>query len=283
MKINSISANHDNFPVSLRQIPDRPAQLYYLGQLPEPGRATVAIIGSRKPTAYGRAISQQIAAGLARRDVVIVSGLAFGIDAIAHRATLEAGGTTMAVLPEDLNHIYPRSHQQLAADIVANGGCLISEHQTKQYSGRWDFSPRNRIVSGLADAVIVTEANVRSGTMSTVAHALTQGKDVYVVPGPITSPLSAGCNRLIAQGATPICDVDDFIDDFCGAPAEQTNLGLAFDDDQVTVIKLIKGGVTDGDLLLTKTGWSPTKFNQTMTMLELQGSVHALGGNQWRL
>lgn len=283
MKINSISANQAKFPANLHNIPGRPERLYYIGQLPDQGRAAVAIVGSRKPTAYGRMVTEQIASGLARRGVMIISGLAFGVDAIAHRATLEVNGTTLAVLPEDLNHIYPRSHQRLATDIVRGGGGLISEHHDKQYSGRWDFSPRNRIVSGLADAVIVTEANVRSGTMSTVAHALAQAKDVYAVPGPITSPLSGGCNRLIAQGATPIYDVEEFIDDFCGGPAEQSRLGLAFDEDQTVIVNLIKAGLSDGDVLLAKTGWSITKFNQTMTMLELQGSIHALGGNQWRL
>ncbi|HET8689973.1 MAG TPA: DNA-processing protein DprA, partial [Candidatus Saccharimonadales bacterium] len=279
MKINSISAKQADFPEKLLSIPEPPRQLYFAGQLPEPGRAAVAIVGSRKPTVYGRGITQRIAGQLARRGVIVISGLAFGVDAIAHQAVLEAGGVTIAVLPEDLDHIYPRSHQKLAQTIATSGGALISEHKNKQYTGPWDFLPRNRLVSGLADAVIITEANIRSGTMSTAAHALAQGRDVYAVPGPITSPLSAGCNRLIAQGATPIYDIDEFIDDFTGNQSVQTELNLAFDDDQAVIIDLIKSGLADGDELLEQSGFTAVKFNQVMTMLELQGTIHALGGN----
>ncbi|HET7630323.1 MAG TPA: DNA-processing protein DprA [Candidatus Saccharimonadales bacterium] len=282
MKINSISAKQANFPPKLLDIPRPPKQLYFIGQLPDPAKPTVAIVGSRKPTAYGRSITQQIADGLARRGVIVVSGLAFGVDAIAHQTTLEVGGQTIAVLPEDLNHIYPRSHHKLAEVIVQRGGGLVSEHQDKQYTGRWDFSPRNRLISGLADAIVITEANARSGSMTTAAHALEQGRDVYAVPGPITSPLSAGCNRLIAQGATPICDVDEFVEAIVPGRAQQQAV-FGFDDDQALIIDLIKSGIGDGDELLEKSGLSAAKFSQTMTMLEIQGSVHALGGNQWRI
>lgn len=281
MKINSISSMAANYPYKLAEISDPPAKLYYRGKLPDKQATTIAIIGTRKPTAYGIAVTQQLAHGLASRGAIIISGLALGIDSIAHKACLDGGGITAAVLPAGVDKPYPRTHTTLADRIIDSGGCLISEYPVHTEPRKHHFLARNRLVSGLSDAVIVTEASQRSGTMSTVAHALSQGKDVYAVPGPITSPQSRGCNQLIAQGATPIVDVNDFLDII--APQQNEMTTHAYSQNELIIIKLIKQGVGDGDELLSSSQLDAAVFQQTMTLMEIRGSIHALGANQWRL
>ena len=211
MKINSISATDPTFPSRLQEIPQRPKRLYTLGSLPKYSLG-VAIVGTRKPTGYGRQITADLASRLTERGAIVISGLAHGVDGIAHEANAKAGGRTIAVLPSGLDRIYPSAHQALAHKIITQGGALVSEYEPGTPPLQYRFLERNRLVSGLADVVIVTEASIRSGTMNTTMHALEQGKDVYAVPGPITSAMSAGCNALIAQGATPIVDIEQFVE-----------------------------------------------------------------------
>ena len=198
----------DNEFLRCTTVIDKPAScLWYMGKIPVV-QPTVAVVGSRKPTSYGQAVSQQIVSELARHSVIIVSGLAIGHDSIAHKTCLEAGGTTVAVIGNGLNDIHPHSNQQLATEIINNDGAIISEYPPDEPVYPSHFLERNRLISALADIVVIIEAGERSGTLNTASHALSQGKDVMAVPGNITSPLSRGCNRLIAQGATelPITD-----------------------------------------------------------------------------
>ena len=281
MKINTISDS--DLPSRLRDLPDAPAKLWYRGTLPDETRPAVAIVGTRKPTSYGRAVTEQLASRLAERGVVIVSGLALGIDSIAHAAALKAGGTTVAVLPSGVDNPYPAQHRQLAEDIIAQGGALISEYPLGMPGLQHHFLERNRLVSGLADAVIVTEAASRSGTMNTVSHALAQGRDVYAVPGSILSPMSNGCNQLILTGATPIIDVDTWIDQlFPRTKQIVATLGKHTEHEQ-TIIDLILEGVIDGEHIQQKSGLEPTTYLQTITMLEITGVVKPLGNNRWSL
>lgn len=159
-----------------------------MGNLPEHRRPSIAIIGTRKPTAYGRQVTEMFASQLASKGVIIVSGLALGVDAIAHQATLDSGGTTIAVLANALPDIRPMTNRYLGEQIVARGGAIISEMDETKPLGKWSFLERNRLVAGIADAILITEASSRSGTLNTAARALEQGKDVFVVPGNITSP-----------------------------------------------------------------------------------------------
>jgi DNA processing protein len=281
MNINSISPDDVRFLQRLANIAKKPKSLRYIGTLPSSYEIVVSIVGSRRPTAYGRTVTEQIASVLARQGVVIVSGMALGVDAIAHTAALDAGGTTVAVLPSGLDDPYPKSNRQLARRILLEGGALLSEYEEGHTPRQYDFLARNRLVSALADAVIVTEANIRSGTLSTVTHALEQGVAVYAVPGPITSPLSAGCNALIAQGATPVTSVDTLIEQLGLRGSAKTALG---DNDQETaLLRLLKDGVNDGEEIQNSTGFPVELVSQTLTMLEIKGHVHALGGNKWRL
>ena len=284
MKINSISPQKHKYLQIINTIAKVPKRLHYIGSLPENRLTTVAIVGSRKPTAYGKEVTYQLAYDLAKRGIVILSGLALGVDSIAHQAALDAGGLTIAVLPSSVDDIYPRTHSNLAKQIIASGGAIISEYESETRIYKTNFLERNRIVSGLADALIVTEAAIRSGTLSTVGHALEQGREVFAVPGNITSPLSAGCNALIKQGAAPITSAQDVLEVI--APDlldEQQPLALGNTPIETKIISLLKSGIRDGDQLQEETGIDASEFAQTLTMLELGGTIRSLGGNQWTL
>ncbi len=283
-KINEIRPlTHDYLKIT-ECIDDLSNKLYYIGTLPQTRRPTVAIVGSRKPTAYGREVTQHIAGELARRGVVIVSGLALGVDAIAHQAALDAGGTTIAVLANGLHRYYPATNTQLGKHIIASGGAVISEYEPGVEPRDFQFLERNRIVSGLSDAVIITEAAARSGTLNTAAHALTQGKDLYVVPGNITSPMSAGCNLLLAQGASPLINIDDLLVKLLPdyqVPAHTVAKGSTLLEQRI--LDLLASGVRDGDAILAQLDASATEFNTALTMLEISGSIRSLGANQWTI
>jgi DNA processing protein len=196
MKINKISPTTSVFTERLSLIDDAPERLYYVGTLPETPIPVVAIVGTRKPTKYGTEVTQRIAYDLAKKGVVIVSGLALGVDALAHRAALEAGGVTVGVVINELPDISPRTNVPLAKQMIARGGAVMSEWGAGDgaFFTKASFLRRNRLVSGLSDAIIITEAAAQSGTLNTAAHALAQGREVFVVPGNITSPLSEGCS-----------------------------------------------------------------------------------------
>lgn len=284
MKINHISPQESNYLQIIDNIAKPPKILYFIGKLPENRVPTVAIVGTRRPTAYGREVTYKLAYDLAKKGIIIISGLALGVDGIAHRATLDAGGATMAVLGNGLNSIYPASHRDLANSIVSNGGAIISEYEPNIEARDFQFIKRNRIISGLSDAIIITEAAIRSGTMSTAAHALEQGKEVFVVPGNITSPLSAGCNKLIKQGASPITCAEDVIE--IVAPDllnVQSILPLGANALESKIISLLQSGVRDGNELQTKSEIEISKFSQTITLMEVNGTIRSLGGNQWTL
>lgn len=284
MKINRESPDTHPYLQILSHIAKKPKTLYFGGTLPEARRPSVAIVGTRKPTKYGKEVTETIASDLAKRGIIIMSGLAYGVDALAHRAALEARGTTIAVLANGLPEIYPVAHKQLATSIIDHGGALISEYDPHASAKSWTFLERNRIVSGLADAVIITEAASRSGTLNTAMHALEQGKEVFVVPGNITSPMSVGCNQLLKQGATPITSADDVLEVI--APdllTTQAILPLGNTPLETKIIELIAGGIRDGDELQQNAGSSATDLSTALTMLELSGAIKNLGANQWTL
>lgn len=284
MKINKISPDDHDFLQIISGIAKSPKSLYLLGKLPKTRVPTVAIVGSRRPTTYGKEVTHRLAYDLATKGVVIVSGLAIGVDGLAHKAALEAGGTTIAVLGNGLHSIYPKSHRDLAKEILATGGALISEYEPDVLARDFQFLERNRIVSGLSDAVIITEAASRSGTLNTAAHALEQGKEVFVVPGNITSVMSSGCNQLLKQGATPVTCAEDILEVI--APnllTPQAQLALGNSPEEATIIELLQSGVRDGDELQRKSEIDPSTLSVTLTTLELSGTIRALGANQWTL
>lgn len=284
MKINKISPDENDYTSILTSVIPKPQALYYLGTLPNKRQSTVAIVGTRKPTKYGEEVTHKIAYELASKGVTIVSGLALGVDGIAHRAALEAKGTTLAVLANGLSQLTPRSHRQLGLDILASGGAILSEYKPDTPPMAYRFLERNRLVAGLCDAVVITEAAARSGTLSTAARALEQGKEVFVVPGNITSPQSAGCNQLIRQGATPVTRVEDILEIIMPTTLEnQLKIPLGNNEAQAKIIALLAEGLRDGEQLQRTSKLDASIFSSELTMLEINGVVRALGANQWTL
>lgn len=285
MEIFQINLSDYDYLRDLPHIPDPPKKLFIRGKLPAKRVKTVAIVGTRKPSAYGREIATKIASECAKNSIVVISGLALGIDSIAHRAAIDSGGKTIAVLANGVDKIYPRSHEDLGQKILQTNGAILSEYPNNIPARPWQFLARNRIVSGLADAVVIIEAASRSGTLSTANHALDQGKEIFAVPGNITSPLSAGCNQLIKNGANPLTSVEDLLDFLIPDRFEkQTQLFKGDTREENVILEFLsKNGTTSSDVIIKQTKLSASEFNQAITMLELKGLALNNGGEKWSL
>ncbi len=284
MKIKCLKHNSDKYPAKLRNIDSAPKQLYTLGDINDDDSFKVAVVGSRKPTKYGRYVTETLVQELASLGVTIISGLALGIDGLAHRAALKSKGKTIAVMPCGLDKIYPASHRGLAKEILAARGALVSEYEEGMPPLVQNFPARNRIVSGLADAVLVIEAAARSGTSITAGFALEQGKTVLAVPGNINSPMSAGTNNLIKTGAFPVTSVTDILN-ACGLEdlkADKSNIRGDSASEQAILDNLAEGP-KDGDELQKLAQIKSSEFSQALTMLEIKGTIQNQGGNTWSL
>lgn len=281
MKVNSLKLNDQDYPEILRQIYDPPAQLFWAGAAPAEfvNRPKVAIVGSRKASAYGKAITHKLASELARSGVVILSGLAFGIDSEAHRAALEASGLTIAVLASPVDKPYPASHLSLAHEIITSGGSLISEYGPNAPIYKDNFIARNRIVSGLADILLITEAAKNSGSLHTARFALEQGKTVMAVPGNITSLTSEGCNNLIKSGASPVTDVSDIFFALNLRPREiKSNKIFKGGKNEQLLLDLINQGVQEQEDLVSRSQLDGPAFSSALTTLEINGYIRAQSG-----
>lgn len=298
VKINQISPLEHDFTEVLDTIALMPKTLYFRGKLPEnvskEGKTmrpkTVSIVGSRHNTKYGEEVAYRLAYQLAKRSVVVVSGLAYGIDTIAHRGCLDAGGITVAVLGTAINDIYPKAHESVAHRIVSQNGAIISEYapDTKPFP-KTSFLERNRLISGLSDIVVVVEAAEQSGSLNTATHAINQGKTVFAVPGNITSPYSQGCNKLIKQGAIPYTEPDDvlrelFPEDYLKKHRKLRQQSMIGDTDVETkILQALASGCRSGEEIMTHSLLPPEVFNQSITLLEIKSRVRSLGGNHWGL
>lgn len=280
--VNNCKRNDPSYPGVLADIPGPPKQLFWTGEEPSEwlDNPRVAIVGSRKVSVYGREVTSRLASELARVGVVIISGLAFGVDAVAHQAALDAGGTTVAVLPTPVEQIYPTSHHQLAKRITSSG-TLISEYKIGSEIYRSNFIERNRIVSGLSDILLITEAAVNSGSLHTARFALEQGKTVMVVPGNITSPGSEGCNNLIKSGAIPVTEVGDILFELKIDPQRSALKVFKGSEEERIVLALIQQGVSDQEELAMRAKLDASKISQILTMLEIGGHIRAQGGGNW--
>jgi DNA processing protein len=283
MKVKKLTLTSKEFPEILKNIPQPPQKLYAIGELTSLlNLPRVAVVGSRKVTPYGRHVTQNLAYELARSGVVIISGLALGVDSIAHEACLEAGGKTIAVLPTSLDNMYPSSHRHLAKRIIENGGALVSEYESGMPGLKQNFIERNRLVSGLSEGVLIPEAAIKSGTLHTANFALDQGKTVMAVPGNITSQTSEGTNNLLKSGAVLVTEIEDIFQALkLERLGQQKELPLAANQAEQSILSMITEGITDGSLLLTKSGLTPSEFNQTLTMLEITGKIAPLGAGNW--
>jgi len=284
MKVNSHKLNDSQYPAPLLNIPSPPKELFWAGLpiIEWIDRPKVAIVGNRKITPYGKRVTYDLAYELAATGVVIISGLAFGVDAVAHQAALEAGGTTIAIMPGGLPQIYPTSHTNLARRILDNGGALVGEYPPGAPVYKQNFVARNRIVSGLADVLLITEAAAASGTLHTTRFALDQGKTVMAVPGNITSPNSGGCNNLIKTGASPVTSIDDifFALNLHPGPKKEFRTFRGTPEEE-KVLELIRGGLQDQEEIALKVVLDGPAINTVLTTLEIGGFIKPSGGGNW--
>ena len=226
--VTALTWQDAGYPPRLKETPDPPPVLYLMGNLRPDDETAVAVVGTRRPTDYGRRATDGLCAGLAERGITVVSGLALGIDTCAHTATLRAGGRTVAVLGNGLDMIYPAENGRLAQRIIAAGGAIVSEFALGVRPEASNFPRRNRIISGMTLGTLVTEASETSGTRWTVYHALEQNREIFCVPGSIYSPASKLTNRLIREGAKLVCEVGDILTELgLDDAAHQIPLGLA--------------------------------------------------------
>lgn len=217
MKQNNIELIHiydKYYPEKLKTIYDKPIVLYIKGNKSILDEFSLAIIGCRDHTKYGEIVAKNISYQISKNNIVTISGLARGIDSIAHKETLKAKGKTIAVIGSGVDNIYPEENKELAKEIIKNGGAIISEYVVGTKAQKMNFPARNRIISGMSNGVVVIEAKKKSGTMITVDFALEQGKEVFAIPGNILSPNSEGTNELIKQGAKLITNIEDILEEF---------------------------------------------------------------------
>lgn len=276
----AITRRDARYPPRLAEIYDPPPVLYVRGELDPPERPSVAIVGTRGATGYGRMAAEHLAGGLARAGVTVVSGLAIGIDAAAHRGALSGGGRTIAVLGNGLDRVYPSQHARLAAQI-AEAGALVTEFPLGTKPDAMNFPRRNRIISGLTSGTLVVEAGAKSGALITASFALEQGREVFAVPGSIFSPVSQGTNRLIRDGATPVTSPEDVLAELQPSrPPRQLTVEdiLPLDDTERAVMAVLAPEPIHIDEIARAASLPMSIVSSTLAMMELKGLVRQTGG-----
>jgi len=282
-KVTALTLKDEAYPSRLKETYDPPPVLYIRGRLTAEDEWAVAVVGTRRPTYYGREVTEKIAGDLARNRITVVSGLAKGIDAAAHRAALDAGGRTIAVLGCGLDIVYPADHAKLARETMEHGA-LVSELPLGTPPKRENFPLRNRIMSGISLGVLVVEADEKSGARITADRALEQDREVFAVPGSVFSPMSRLTNKLIQEGAKLVCGADDIM--------EELNLTMAVQ--QAEAKELIPATETESAILQILRNFSPepmhidevgrqtcmpiATISSTLSMMELKGMVKQVGG-----
>lgn len=291
MGLRLIPVADPTYPAALETLSDAPLVLYMKGDLPE-AVVRVAVVGSRRATAYGRRVAAGLASALALRGVEVVSGGARGIDTCAHIGALEAGGRTVAVLGSGFLNLYPAENAPLF-DRIAGSGTLLSEFPLDTSPAPENFPRRNRLISGLSAAVVVVEATEKSGSLTTAGHALDQGREVLAVPGPVSSEQSAGCHRLIQQGAKLVQKVEDILVELCPMysaairplPASPENSGPNLADlapDEVAVLDLLDDPEpVHLDFLAERAPFGIGRLQAALFSLEVRGAVEQLPGRYY--
>lgn len=293
----------EEYPEALRELEDAPLCLYVCGTLPEElNRQSIAIVGSRRATVYGLRMAQHIAESAVYSGWTVVSGLAFGIDAAAHKATMNAGGKTVAVLGGGLMKIQPQEHLPMARDIIAKGGALVTEFPMTFPPNRHSFPMRNRIISALSLGTIVIEAGLHSGALITAAAALEQGKNVFAVPGNADSDMSSGCNNLIKSGeATLITGFEDVLEamdflpglepkDFFSAEEESAEesgfheaVDAALPESDRKILEFLKLGEAGFDSISAETGIAAGELSRKLVALEISHKIKRTANGYARL
>jgi len=282
--IKVVSLPDRDYPANLRQISDSPPVLYYKGSLLPQDDLAIAVVGARYATVYGRQVTEMLALELVGAGLAIVSGLARGIDSIAHRAALDAGGRTIAVLGSGVDLIYPPENKALAEKIIQNGA-IVSEFPLGFPSVPSNFPARNRIISGLSLGVLVTEAAVDSGSLITAGCAAEQGREVFAVPGPINSKMSVGVNNLIKEGVHPVTEAADILEildiERRKVKVKVESQKKPMDRDQVKILKILDGGSKHVDLIVRESGLTVEKVSSALSMMEISGFIKNYGSGIW--
>ena len=285
LDIDFLTYDDSGFPKNLRDLSNAPLVLYKKGILSENSENAVAVVGTRKMTSYGREVTQQFAQELASMGITIISGLARGIDTMAHRATLDAGGQTIAVLACGLDLVYPLENTQLTKKILEKNGAILSEYPLGYPALRANFASRNRIISGLSKAVLVIEGAQKSGTLLTASAAAEQGRPVFAVPGQVTSPMSAASHFLIRNGATIAFSPRDIL--------HELNVQLKVDKnamekvmpagkEEKKLVEILASEPLHLDELVAISGFEVASVSARLTIMELKGLVRNLGGGIYK-
>jgi DNA processing protein len=285
--VGVLTLRDPNYPALLREIDSAPPVIYMRGSLTEADQFALAVVGTRNISNYGQQVAERLVTELAHGQVTIVSGLALGIDTLAHSAALDAGGRTIAVLACGLNLVYPSRNTSLARRIVESGqGVLLSEYPLDVPPESRFFPARNRLISGLSQGVLVVEAGEKSGALITTDFALKQGREVFAVPGNIFSSRSVGCNRLIQEGARPVHEVRDILDAlnlFMVPQKLEMQLSLPENAEERTLLGLLSHEPVHIDELILASALPAPTVTATLTMLELKGLVRTIGRTQFVL
>jgi len=285
-QIDILSFQDERYPKQLRTIPDPPPILYAKGSLLRSDAFSLAVIGTRRNTRYGERQTERLTSALVQSGFTIISGLALGIDGIAHRAALKSGGRTIAVLGSGLHRLYPPEHKPLAQRIIESGGCVLSEYPPLHPSAKWTFPQRNRIVSGLSLGVLVVEAPLRSGAMISARMAGEQGRDIFAVPGSIESSASGGCNQLIRDGAYLVESADDILNVLgpmrqsvllpgMEAPMRHPN-EVSLNDVELRVLQCVGGTETSLESIVAASGLESTQVLAALAVLEQKRIIRQL-------
>jgi DNA processing protein len=284
--VRLVTRSDAEYPENLTHLHDPPPFLYVRGSLLPEDRLAIAIVGSRFASAYGRGVARDLARGLAEKGITVVSGLARGIDAEAHRATLEAKGRTLAVLGSGLDIIYPSEHRSLAADISVHGA-VLSEFALGSKPDAVHFPYRNRVISGLTLGTVVVEAAENSGSLITARFALEQNREVFAVPGAITAGRSKGPHKLIKEGAKLVENVEDILQEIAPAlmptPAARTAAPPQLSLHEGLLMGLFEQEPIHIDILITRSGLTPARALEVLLELELKGLVTQLPGAYFNL
>lgn len=287
MNIQKINEKAHGYPKKLGDLSSVPKQLYLIGntELLEEieTRPLIAIVGSRNPTLYGEEVTRKFASELSAHGAIVVSGLALGVDAIAHKAAVDQGLPTIAVQARGLDEIYPSENHELGKAIVKNHGLIMSEYASGVGAYKQNFIARNRIVAALSDGVVVTEAGKTSGTSHTVRFALEVDRPVMAVPGPITSTRSAGTNNMIRAGAIPVTCVEDILNAIKLTSGLKLQPVKAESREEQIIIDLMKEGIAQSEELIVKSKLSAAAFANLISLMEIGGKVTNLGAGNWVL
>jgi DNA processing protein len=281
--IRVLTWNEDAYPVRLREIHNAPPVLYLRGSLEAEDEWAVAIVGTRRITPYGRQVAERIALKLANSGITVVSGLALGVDTVAHRTSLEAGGRTLAVLGSGVDRIYPPKNRVLAEKVMENGA-IISDYAPGTPPEAMNFPPRNRIISGLSLATVVVEASLKSGALITADFALEQGREVFAVPGSVFAPQSRGPNKLIQNGAHPLLDPQEILDvlDLTRVTEQlEARVVLPSNATEAQLFEVLGHEPLHVDEVLAQTNLPIEQVTATLALMELKGMVRQVGGMRY--